>query len=161
MARRALSVSGKLTEAAWQEQVVGAARVYGWRTFHAPDGGHAPTRAGGRRVASGQIPEGRGFPDLVLVRAPRIVVAELKAENGRMGPGQAEWLEAFAGVGSAIAGAVAAALSVSDLGDAPSLEAFVWRPADWPEVQAVLGRDQTRRHDLDPPSDVPPWERVA
>lgn len=130
MAVRRLTATGELTEAAWQAQIVGLARVYGWaHIYHAPDGGHVPAGAGRRRVAGGQLPEGRGFPDLVLVKGPRLIVAELKSRTGRIGPGQREWLDAFY-----IAGA----------------EAYIWRPADWDKVQAILGAGEHRRHDLDP-----------
>lgn len=159
MSPRALSKSGQLTEAAWQIQVVGAARMYGWRTYHAPDGGGAPAGRGGRRVTLGQLPEGRGFPDLVLLRGPRIVVAELKTVKGRLGPGQQEWLDLFAEVGATIDqlihdhqsnGRVRLAGAAQGTSGYPSVESYLWRPGDWEQVQSVLGRGQERRVDLDP-----------
>jgi len=129
MARRALNASGDLLEPAFQGQVIGLLRVYGWhRIYHAPDGGHAPA-PGRRRVAGGQIPEGRGFPDIVAIRGPRILVAELKTDKGRIGPGQEAWLDAFH-----VAGA----------------EAYLWRPRDWDTLHDVIRGDQRRRRDLDP-----------
>lgn len=107
-------VSGRdVTEKAWQQTVVEVARLYGWRfIFHAPHGGQAG------RVALGQVPEGTGFPDLLMVKGPRLIVAELKTRIGKIRPGQMEWLEALRAVGG--------------------VEAYLWRPADWPEVQRVL-----------------------
>ncbi len=149
MARRALNAGGELTEAAFQTSVVGLLRVYGWpHIYHAPAGGHAPARAGGRRVALEQLPEGRGFPDLLAVKGPRILVAELKTDKGRIGPGQVEWLEAFELVAAAIA-----ALIPADLGGGyapPIVEAYLWRPRDWDTLHDVIRAGQPRRRDLDP-----------
>ena len=150
MARRALNAAGEPNEAAWQYTVVGVARLYGWRIFHAPAGGK------GGRADREQLPEGRGFPDLVMVRGPRLVFAELKTRTGKLGPGQEEWLHAFAVVGDAVESLRLAALAANG-GALPlachppaSVEAYLWRPADFEDVHAVLGRGQERRHDLDP-----------
>jgi len=62
-----------------------------------------------------------GFPDLVLVRAGRLVVVELKSESGRVTSAQLAWL--------------------SDLSSVPGLEIFLWRPSDWAKVQQTLARD--------------------
>jgi hypothetical protein len=97
------------SEAAFQQALVNLAVFCGWRVHHNPAGGHAG------RVDREQI--GPGFPDLVMTRGDRLVVAELKAANGRVGPGQQEWLDALAAAGA---------------------EAFLWRPADWPEIERVL-----------------------
>lgn len=91
-------------------KVIALAGYRGWRFYHAPD--NRPGRNGGvQRVV-------RGWPDLVLVRDDRMIVAELKAEKGRLRPGQQEWLDALAQV--------------------PGVEAHVWRPSDWPAVEAAL-----------------------
>ena len=57
-----------------------------------------------------------GFPDLVLVR-DRVVFAELKTERGQLSRDQAEWLDALGAAGA---------------------EAHLWRPADWPTIDATL-----------------------
>lgn len=125
MARRVVRARdqvGNLTEAAWQAQVIGLARINGWtRIYHAPNGGH------GGRIVPGQIPEGRGFPDLIMVRGNEAIVAELKTDKGRIGPGQAEWLEAFAETG---------------------IDAYLWRPRDIDQVQERLGRAHAASVDL-------------
>ena len=59
-----------------------------------------------------------GFPDLVMARE-RLVCAELKSENGFATSAQLGWL---------------AAISTANV------EAYIWRPSDWDEVQRVLGR---------------------
>ena len=62
-----------------------------------------------------------GFPDLVCVHDGRLVAAELKAARGRVTEEQAEWLAA--------------------LGRVEGCEAYLWRPADQPEIEEVLGID--------------------
>ena len=59
-----------------------------------------------------------GWPDLAMTRNGRLVFAELKSETGRVSPAQRRWLEHLELV--------------------PCAEVFVWRPPDWPAVQAVL-----------------------
>ena len=59
-----------------------------------------------------------GFPDLILVR-DRLIAAELKTARGRVTPAQTDWLEALAAAG---------------------IETYIWRPADWHQIHAVLGR---------------------
>lgn len=78
-----------------QDHVMLVARALGWRVYHTHDSRRSPA----------------GFPDLVMVHAVqrRTVFRELKAERGRMRPGQPEWLE--------------------DLG-AAGQDAGVWRPRD-------------------------------
>lgn len=102
-----------LTEAVWQRQVLDLARLLRWRVAHFRP---ARTADGGWRTPVAA--DGAGFPDLVLVR-DRTVFVELKVEHGRLSEPQSEWLAALA------------------LADA---EAYVWKPSDWPSVQAVLQR---------------------
>jgi hypothetical protein len=59
-----------------------------------------------------------GFPDEVLVRPPRLLFAELKSERGKLKPDQEAWLEALRAV--------------------PSVEVYVWRPADIDAIAEVL-----------------------
>lgn len=59
-----------------------------------------------------------GFPDWTLVRGGRLIFAELKGANGRLGPGQQEWLD--------------------DLGTVPGVETYVWYPSDIEEIKRVL-----------------------
>ena len=60
-----------------------------------------------------------GFPDLILAKGTRLLAVELKAEKGRMRPGQQGWLDALALTGA---------------------EAYLWRPCHWLDgtVEAVL-----------------------
>jgi hypothetical protein len=58
-----------------------------------------------------------GWPDLVLWRAGQFLVAELKSARGRLRPEQRDVLATLAAAG---------------------VDARVWRPADWPEIEALL-----------------------
>lgn len=60
----------------------------------------------------------RGFPDLTLVKPGRLIFAELKTDRGKLTEKQEEWLMALREAGA---------------------EAYVWRPAQWDEVVAILG----------------------
>lgn len=132
MARRALNTAGEQSEAGFQAAVIGLARIYGWRIYHAPD--NRPAGRTGRPQRTG-TPEGAGFPDLVLTRQDRLIFAELKTRTGRLGPGQQDWLTALGYIGDE---------------HAPAVEVYLWRPDDWPDIQRVLGHGQAYRPELDP-----------
>lgn len=104
MARRA-----PVRERDFQAQVLKLARLTGWLCYHTHDS---------RRSAA-------GFPDLVLVRPPQIVFAELKSESGKLRPEQEAWLKALAG--------------------SESVEAALWRPRHWPEIEQTLHKGRGRR----------------
>jgi hypothetical protein len=89
------------TERAFQASVVRYARLMGWATYHTFDS---------RRSDA-------GFPDLVLVRRPRVVFAELKSQRGRLRPAQRAWIEELRACGQAV---------------------YVWRPSQWREIEGVL-----------------------
>lgn len=109
-----LLLPGKITERAFQRAVVRYAQGRGWRVFHASraqfKGGQWVTPYGG---------DGKGFPDLLLLRPPRLVIAELKADAGRLRTEQRAWLAAF--------------------GQVPCAEVYVWRPSDWASIVEILG----------------------
>jgi hypothetical protein len=76
-----------------------------------------------------------GFPDLVLARPPRLIVAELKTEAGRVTLAQQGWLDDFATVGSDLAAMLASrGVHVAR----PAVETYVWRPSDRAEVERIL-----------------------
>jgi hypothetical protein len=91
-----------LTEKQWMAQVVDLARTFRWETYHAFLSVHSP----------------RGWPDLALVRPPRLILAELKSEAGKLTPAQARWLEL--------------------LGACDGVEVYTWRPSDLDAVAARL-----------------------
>lgn len=90
------------SEKSFQQQILQLAHLTGWRSYHTFDS---------RRSAP-------GFPDLVLVRPPRLLFVELKSERGRLRPEQRVWLE--------------------DLALCDSVHARLWRPGDWTEIEKAL-----------------------
>lgn len=100
-----------MTEAAFQNQVIQLARMYGWLVQHS-------------RPA--QLPSGKwatpiqgyaGFPDLVLAHPRGVIFAELKSATGRIRPEQERWLETLMSAGA---------------------EVYVWRPEDLPLIALRL-----------------------
>ena len=138
---RARGVGGDLSEEAFRAQVEGLARFYGWLIYHAPD-----KRPSGRTGRVQRVT--RGFPDEVLVRGPELLVVELKAERGRLGPGQQEWLDAFGVVSAAVAALVAAVdgIGLAPNVERPAVEAYLWRPSDWDAIEERLARGRSRAH---------------
>ncbi len=61
-----------------------------------------------------------GFPDLVLIRGQLLLFVELKTDTGRVTAEQKAWLAALAEAGQ---------------------DVWVWRPADWPAIEAILARE--------------------
>jgi len=89
-------------------RVLELARVFGWQLqYHTFDS---------RRSQP-------GFPDVVVVRAPRVVFLELKTDYGRLTLPQEAWR--------------------SELGRCPGVEHYVIRPKDWQRLERILGRRRT------------------
>lgn len=103
-----------MTERELQVAVVELASYLGWLTYHTFDS---------RRSAA-------GFPDLVMVRAPRIVFAELKSSVGRLSSDQVAWNVELEAVAKALCGGE----------PIRSIGVEIWRPADWASgaVEAAL-----------------------
>jgi hypothetical protein len=94
----------RMSERELLDAVVDAARLLGWRVMHQRPG---RTLDGWRTAIQGHP----GFPDLVLLRPPRLIFAELKTKRGRVHFDQATWL--------------------NGLDVVPGVEQYVWRPIDW------------------------------
>ena len=91
-----------LSEKAWLQQVRTLARAQGWMTYHT-------LHSRGSEA---------GFVDLVCLKPPVLVCAELKTDVGRVTPQQQQWLNTLAQV--------------------TTVRAHVWRPSDWAEVVHVF-----------------------
>ena len=91
--------------------VIELAQLYDWLVSHFRPG---RTLQGWRTAIQGD----KGFPDLVLVRSPRVIFAELKSERGRLTPEGKAWKEL--------------------LEQCPGVEYYLWRPEDWEEIELVL-----------------------
>lgn len=88
-----------------------------------------------------------GFPDLVMVRDGRQLMAELKREKGgRTSVAQRKWLAAARSVQMAIAAAICSGRhALESLPCHMHREqairlygVYEWRPSDWPEIEQVL-----------------------
>jgi hypothetical protein len=99
-------------EASFQSVVVETARLAGWRVAHFRA---AKTSKGWRTPVTA---DGAGWPDLVLVRPPRLIFAELKSERGEVRPNQTEWLDVLRLL--------------------PAAETYLWRPSNWDELVEIL-----------------------
>jgi len=102
MSRGRLALVRTVTEDEWRSQVLRWAERDGWLHYFTWTSLHSPS----------------GFPDLVLAREPRVIIAELKTEVGKLTPRQERW------------GGV--------LVQCPGVEYYVWRPHDEDEVRRVL-----------------------
>lgn len=91
-----------ISETDWQERVETESALLGWWSWHDNDP---------RRNRS-------GWPDLVLVRPPRILFVELKTENGRLSSRQR--------------------VVLGMLARCPGVEVYVWRPSDEDDVRRIL-----------------------
>lgn len=89
-----------MTEKELDQAVRKLAKIYSWMLYHTYRSQRSPA----------------GFPDLVLVKAPRLIFAELKSEAGKVSPEQDAWLAALRDVS----------------------EVYLWRPADLESIAAVL-----------------------
>jgi hypothetical protein len=105
------------SEANFQRRVIDLAHFYGWRVAHFRPAQNA--RGDWRTAVAG---DGKGFPDLVLVRDGALIFAELKRQDGRVSPEQKVWLE--------------------ELNKTPGVTVCVWRPADWELIIELLGAKQ-------------------
>ena len=62
-----------------------------------------------------------GWPDLTLVRPPRVLFVELKTAKGKLTLYQGIWAD--------------------ELKQCPGVEYYLWRPDDWPEIGRILQGD--------------------
>jgi len=94
-----------MTEDELLTAILGAARFGGWRVHH--------DRRSDKALQQGD----RGFPDLVMAKAGRVIFAELKADKGQLTTDQVAWH-----------------LALRD----PRVESYIWRPSDEDDVIRML-----------------------
>jgi len=93
-----------ITEKDWQATVIAQAKVLGYEFIYFTwNSRHSPA----------------GFPDLIILRDGRMIVAELKREGEQPTPEQYFWLLEFLKV---------------------TKDVYLWYPSDWDEVVKVLNR---------------------
>ena len=102
-------------ETALLRQVLDYAALRGWLRAHFRPG--RVMRKGVMKYETAVDGDGKGFPDLILCRNSRLVVAELKSDTGSMTQEQRVWLAAFREAGA---------------------ETYLWRPLNWPLIEEVL-----------------------
>ena len=98
------------TEAGFQNAVIELAQLHGWKVAHFRP---ARTKTGWRTAVSA---DGKGFPDLVLVR-DRLIWAELKREGEDLSEHQEHWRDWLLAAGE---------------------EWYMWMPSDWAAIETVL-----------------------
>lgn len=106
-----------MSEETLLKMILKAARFYGWRTAHFRPG--LTQRGTWRTAVQG---DGKGFPDCVLVRAGRLIFAELKSANGKLTNEQKQWLDDLSVVYKYGFG----------------VEVYIWRPSDYDKVLEIL-----------------------
>lgn len=105
-----------LSEDEFQQQIIDYAHLRGWRVAH-----FRPAQlADGRWVTPVQA-DGKGFPDLLMIRGTRLLVAELKVGKNTVADDQWEWINAFRGVYG-------------------NVECHIWHPSDWKVIEGELTR---------------------
>ena len=92
-----------ITETEFRRQVLDLARLLGYLCYFTWTSVNSPP----------------GFPDLVMIRAGRVIFAELKSQKGKLSPRQEEWIGGLADAGA---------------------EVYVWRPADFETIKEILER---------------------
>jgi len=90
-----------MKEKEFQSMVEDIAELRGWTFYHTRN----------------SIGSQKGFPDLVMLRGEREVVAELKSQKGKISEEQKDWLEKYKLVGA---------------------EVFLWRPSDIRDIEEIL-----------------------
>jgi hypothetical protein len=95
-------MSAEQTEKDFQRQVLDLCKLYRWRAYH-------PMLSKWSE---------KGYPDLTLVRPPRVIYAELKRDSGKLTPAQDEWAELLLAC--------------------PGVEYYVWRPSDFDAIAKTL-----------------------
>lgn len=110
----------KVTEEDFLKQVLTLARSCGWRTAH-----FRPAMTKGGKWITAVQGDGKGFPDLVLLRDDEFIIAELKVPPNTITPEQRGWLDAFSQTGAC---------------ENALLWVCTWTPADWPTIETFLAR---------------------
>lgn len=100
-----------MTEAAFQQVVIDYGTLLGWKIAHFRA---ARTKTGWVTPVAA---DGKGWPDLILVRGNRIIAAELKSAKGRATAEQTAWLDALKAAG---------------------IETHLWRPSDLDAIKETL-----------------------
>jgi hypothetical protein len=104
------------SERDFMKAVIECAHWLGWKHWHdaATNAPRACWHCGRKSTAPRNA---AGWPDLVLIRRPRLIVCELKRQGEKATSAQTAWLAEFAACG---------------------VETFCWTADDWPTIEKVL-----------------------
>jgi hypothetical protein len=101
LAERKTTLAPDISEAQFQWEIVKLARRHGWAAHH-----HFDSR-------KSEV----GWPDLVLIRGPKIIFRELKVRGNTLSAAQANWIDLLIIAGQ---------------------DAAVWTERDWPAIENIL-----------------------
>lgn len=101
-----------ISESVFTAQVIKLAQVFKWRVAH-----FRPAMDKHGRWKTAVQGDGAGFPDLIMVRQERVLVAELKSAKGKPSREQLLWISGFLVAG---------------------VEAFIWKPSDINDIEEIL-----------------------
>ncbi len=99
---KAISEMTPITEKEFMSQIKHLAKVFHWRVYH-------PFLSKWSE---------KGYPDITLIRPPRIIFSELKRENGKLTTSQELWGDL--------------------LQRCPGVEYYCWKPSQFDEVAKIL-----------------------
>jgi hypothetical protein len=105
-----------MNESDFQKTVIDLAHLYGWKVAHFRP---AWSKDGLRCMTAVQA-DGKGFPDLCMVKRSRLLFAELKSDKGKLSPEQDIW--------------------ITELTNSMRCEVYIWKPENWEEIQEILTR---------------------
>ena len=100
-------ISGTVSEKAFMTTIQQAAELYGWWQYHTYDSRSSNA----------------GFPDLVLIKPPRVIFLEVKSERGRLSRAQADVLAMLQECGP-----------LSCRYERDGVSAAMVRPSDWEQI---------------------------
>ncbi len=93
----------RISEKEFQKQVIDLARIYHWDYYH----------------TFYSLKSQRGYPDLILIKPPNLLVVELKANYGKLSVFQEKWLKLFGDCG---------------------VETYCWKPDNFDEIVRRLSK---------------------
>jgi hypothetical protein len=109
---QAVNLYAQISESTFTKQVIDLARWCGWRVAHFRP---AMTKRG--RWVTAVQGDGAGFPDLIMLRHNRRIMAELKSAKGKTSIEQAKWLEAAR---------------------CADFEVYIWYPSHIDQIERIL-----------------------
>jgi hypothetical protein len=104
-------------ESDFMKQIIELGHLYGWQIAHF----RPAWSKDGKRCMTAVSADGKGFPDLCMVKRCRLIFAELKAGKGRLSPEQQGWID--------------------NLTNSMRCECYIWKPENFDEIVEILTRE--------------------